>query len=164
VIMVGELRDLETIALAITAAETGHLVLATLHTPDAARTIDRIINVFPASEQFQIRALLADALQGVIAQVLLPRADRPGLVAAQEILVATSGVRAMIRDGKSFEIPTAIQTGAAHGMQSFEQCVDRLVRERAVERETADRFLASLEANRSEKVSGRVAHAPVPSG
>ncbi len=157
VIMVGELRDLETIALAITAAETGHLVLATLHTPNAAKTVDRVINVFPSNEQAQIRAMLADALQAVVAQVLLPRADGRGLVAAQEILVATSAVRAMVRDGKTHEIPTAIQTGAANGMQSFEQCLERLAQERLVERSVAEKFLVTLEASRSE--NGRT-HTP----
>ncbi|GIW72283.1 MAG: twitching motility protein PilT [Planctomycetota bacterium] len=140
VILVGEMRDLETIALAITAAETGHLVLGTLHTASAAKTIDRIINVFPAGEQAQIRAMLADSLAGVVAQLLLPRRGG-GRVAALEVLVATPGVRAMIRDGKTHQIPSAIQTGQKYGMQSLEQALSRLVLSRQVEQEVAHRAL-----------------------
>src|SRR4029079_15295848 len=121
VILVGELRDLETISLAITAAETGHLVFGTLHTSSAAKTVDRIINVFPSGEQGQIRAMLADSLQAVIAQVLVPKRGGKGRVAAQEILVASTGVRALIREGKNYQIPSAIQTGGKYGMQSLEQ-------------------------------------------
>lgn len=126
VILVGELRDLETISLAITAAETGHLVFGTLHTNSAAKTVDRIINVFPAGEQDQIRAMLAESLQAVISQALIPKFDGKGRVAAHEILVATSAVRAMIREGKTYQIPSSIQTGRNAGMRSMEQSITKL--------------------------------------
>ena len=126
VILVGEMRDLETISLAITAAETGHLVFGTLHTNSAAKTVDRILNVFPAGEQDQTRAMLAESLQAVISQALLPRFDGEGRVAAHEILVATTAVRALIRDGKTHQIPSAIQTGRNVGMRSMEQSITKL--------------------------------------
>ncbi|MBF0546116.1 MAG: type IV pilus twitching motility protein PilT [Candidatus Riflebacteria bacterium] len=126
VILVGEMRDLETIAAAITIAETGHLVLSTLHTQSAAKTIDRIIDVFPPYQQHQIRAQLASTLKGVLSQILLPRADGKGRVAAREIMVVTPGIGNLIRDEKTFQIPTAIQTGAALGMQSMDQCLNQL--------------------------------------
>ena len=132
VILVGELRDLETIALAITAAETGHLVFGTLHTMSAPKTIDRLINVFPAGEQAQIRAMLAESLAGVVAQVLVSKVGG-GRVAAHEILVSTHGVRSMIRDGKAHMIPNAIQTGAKLGMQSMEGELARLAAKRIIE-------------------------------
>jgi twitching motility protein PilT len=128
VILVGELRDLETIALAITAAETGHLVFGTLHTMSAPKTIDRLINVFPAGEQAQIRAMLAESLAGVVAQMLLAKVGG-GRVAAHEILVSTHGVRSMIREGKTHMIPNAIQTGGKLGMQSLENELTRLAAE-----------------------------------
>ncbi|MGH9365886.1 MAG: PilT/PilU family type 4a pilus ATPase, partial [Thermoanaerobaculia bacterium] len=116
VILVGEMRDLETISLAITASETGHLVLGTLHTTTAASTVDRVINSFPAEQQGQIRMMIADSLKAVISQALLPRRDGSGRVAAFEILRNTSNVTGLIRDGKSFQLPTAMQTGANVGM------------------------------------------------
>ena len=150
VILVGEMRDLETIALAITAAETGHLVFGTLHTSSAAKTVDRIINVFPAGEQAQIRAMLAESLQAVVAQVLLPKKGGKGRVAAQEILLASTGVKAMIREGKTFQIPSAIQTGAKYGMQSLEQCLTRLSVNGLVEAAEVERTLAALGLTREE--------------
>lgn len=120
VILVGELRDAETIGTAITAAETGHLVLATLHTGDAAQTIDRIIDVFPPFQQQQIRLQLSLTLQGVIAQQLLPRSTGTGRVAALEILVATPAVRNLIREGKSHQILSVLQTGVKQGMQAMD--------------------------------------------
>ncbi|MEW6723942.1 MAG: type IV pilus twitching motility protein PilT [Bacillota bacterium] len=117
IIMVGEMRDLETVSIALRAAETGHLVLATLHTNDAAGTIDRLVDVFPPHQQQQIRVQLAATLQGIIAQQLLPRADGSGRVGAYEILVATTAVRNLIREGKTHQIPSSIQTGARHGMK-----------------------------------------------
>ncbi|MCX7780947.1 MAG: type IV pilus twitching motility protein PilT [Negativicutes bacterium] len=120
VILVGEMRDVETIATAITAAETGHLVLATLHTGDAAQTIDRIIDVFPPYQQQQIRIQLSLTLQGIVAQQLLPRLDGSGRVAAMEILLATPAVRNLIREGKSHQVLSVIQTGAKHGMQAMD--------------------------------------------
>jgi twitching motility protein PilT len=132
VILVGELRDLETIALAITAAETGHLVFGTLHTMSAPKTIDRLINVFPAGEQAQIRAMLAESLSGVVAQMLLAKIGG-GRVAAHEILISTHGVRSMIREGKTHMIPNAIQTGGKLGMQSLENELNRLAETGVIE-------------------------------
>ncbi len=127
VILVGELRDLETISIAMTAAETGHLVLSTLHTSDAAQTIDRVIDVFPPHQQDQIRVQLAATLQGVLAQTLVLRADGRGRVAAFEILVATPAIRNLIREGKSYQIPTQLQTGARFGMRTMEGSLRELV-------------------------------------
>ena len=141
VILVGEMRDLETIALALTAAETGHLVFGTLHTNSAAKTVDRVINVFPADEQEQIRSMFAGSIEGIISQVLLPRIDQPGRVAAREILIATPAIKAMIRDSKIHQIPTAIQTGLKLGMQSLDQSLTRLVMEKIVDRDHAARFM-----------------------
>ncbi|MDQ0286521.1 twitching motility protein PilT [Desulfofundulus luciae] len=137
VILVGEMRDLETIATAITAAETGHLVLATLHTTSAAQTIDRIIDVFPPHQQQQVRLQLANALEGVIAQQLLPRRDRPGRVAALEILVATPAIRNLIREGKTHQIISHLQTGARYGMQTLDMALRNLVRTGVIGREEA---------------------------
>lgn len=119
-ILVGELRDLETISIALTAAETGHLVMSTLHTSDAAQTIDRVIDVFPPHQQDQVRVQLGATLQGILAQNLVMRADGQSRVAAFEILVATPAIRNLIREGKSYQIPTQIQTGARFGMKSLE--------------------------------------------
>ncbi|HHU92851.1 MAG TPA: type IV pilus twitching motility protein PilT [Halanaerobiaceae bacterium] len=116
VILVGEMRDLETISIALEAAETGHLVLATLHTTDAAKTVDRIIDVFPAHQQQQVRIQLSSCLNAVIAQQLLPRIDREGMVAALEILIGTAAVRNIIREGNSAQLETVMQTGAKYGM------------------------------------------------
>ena len=126
VILVGEMRDLETIAAALTLAETGHLVLSTLHTQDAAQTVDRIIDVFPPYQQEQIRVMLASTLKGVVSQVLLPRTDGPGRVAAREILVVTPAVSALIREGKTHQIYSAIQTGATFGMCTMEKSLAEL--------------------------------------
>ena len=121
VVLVGEMRDLETIAAALTLAETGHLVLSTLHTQDAAQTVDRIIDVFPPYQQEQIRVMLAATLKGVISQVLLPRTDGPGRVAAREVLVVTPAISALIREGKTHQIYSAIQTGGSYGMCTMEK-------------------------------------------
>ena len=120
IILVGELRDLETIEAAITAAETGHLVFGTLHTASAAQTVDRIIDVFPTTQQAQIRTQLAASLEAVIAQQLLPRIDKPGRVAAFEIMVSTSSIRSLIRDSKTFRITSELQTGAKYGMNTLD--------------------------------------------
>ncbi len=127
VILVGEMRDLETIATAITAAETGHLVLATLHTSSAVQSIDRIIDVFPSHQQGQVRIQLADTLEGVITQQLWLRADRTGRVAAVEVLAATPAVKNLIREGKTHQIISSIQTGGRYGMQTMEMALRQLV-------------------------------------
>ena len=123
VILVGEMRDLETISAAITAAETGHLVFGTLHTTGAAETIDRIVDSFPTDQQEQVRTQLSVGLQAVISQILLPRADRPGRVAAFEIMLATPSIRSRIRDNKTFQIRSDIQTGAKFGMVTLDACL-----------------------------------------
>jgi twitching motility protein PilT len=120
VILVGELRDLETMEAAITAAETGHLVFGTLHTTGAAKTIDRIVNAFPTNQQEQIRIQLSTVLQAVISQLLLPRADKPGRVAIFEIMINTPSISALIRDNKTFRINSDIQTGAKYGMLTLD--------------------------------------------
>ena len=129
VILVGEMRDFETINAAVTAAETGHLVMSTLHTTCAADTINRIIDVFPAHQQNQIRSQLATVLVGIIAQTLIPKADGTGRVAALEILNATDAVKAMVRDNKVHLIQTAIQTGKKEGMVCLDQELARLVKD-----------------------------------
>jgi twitching motility protein PilT len=128
VILVGEMRDLETIHTALTAAETGHLVFATLHTQDTPQTIDRIIDVFPASQQQQVRVQLSVALQGIITQQLLPTADGAGRVAACEVLLATPAIRNLIREGKTHQIYSSLQTGANIGMQTMDAALATLVR------------------------------------
>ncbi|MCA1794292.1 MAG: type IV pilus twitching motility protein PilT [Desulfotignum sp.] len=123
IILVGELRDLETISLAIEAASTGHLVFGTLHTSSAAKTVDRIIEVFPSTEQAQIRSTLSDGLRAVVAQVLFKRVDKKGRCAALEILVATPAVRNLIRESKTHQIPSMIQTGKQYGMQLLDDAI-----------------------------------------
>ena len=123
VILVGEMRDLETIELAITAAETGHLVFGTLHTNSAAKTIDRIIDAFPSGQQAQIRTMLSESLKGVICQQLLKRIDVPGRLAALEILYCKTAIANLIREGKTFQIPSMIQTGKNEGMQLMDQAI-----------------------------------------
>jgi twitching motility protein PilT len=132
IILVGEMRDLETISVALTAAETGHLVFATLHTQDAAQTIDRVIDVFPPHQQTQVRAQLAMALQGVVCQTLVKTADGHGRVVATEVLVVTPAVRNLIREGKSHQIYSVMQAGAAHGMHTLDQHLADLVRTRRI--------------------------------
>ena len=127
------MRDLETISLAITASETGHLVLATLHTTNAPSTVDRIINAFPPDQQGQIRMMVSDSLKAVISQTLLPRRDGRGRVAAFEVLRNTPAVGGLIRDGKTFQIPTAIQTGGAFGMQLMDSALLKLVQDGTID-------------------------------
>jgi twitching motility protein PilT len=136
IILVGEMRDLETISVALTAAETGHLVFATLHTQDAAQTIDRVIDVFPPHQQTQVRAQLAMALQGVVCQTLAKSVDGHGRVVATEVLVVTPAVRNLIREGKSHQIYSVMQAGAAHGMHTLDQHLADLVRTRRITYET----------------------------
>ncbi len=128
IILVGEMRDLETIQIALTAAETGHLVFGTLHTQDAPQTVDRIIDVFPPHQQEQIRVQLAGALQGVVCQNLLKTADGKGRTVAAEVMIATSGIRNLIREGKTHQIYSAIQAGAQHGMVAMDQSLATLVK------------------------------------
>jgi twitching motility protein PilT len=139
VILVGEMRDLETMATALTAAETGHLVFATLHTQDTSSTVDRIVDAFPPAQQHQVRVQLSMALQGIVTQQLLPTADGNGRVCATEILVPTPGVRNLIREGKTHQIYSALQTGAAHGMQTMDASLVELVRMGKITRELAER-------------------------
>ena len=136
VILIGELRDLETIRLALTAAETGHLVLATLHTSSAAKTVDRIVEVFPGSEKAMVRGMLAESLRAVIAQTLLRRCGG-GRVAAHEVMIATPAIRNLIREGKVAQMYSAIQTGRSHGMWTLEQDLRRLLDEGLIKPETA---------------------------
>jgi twitching motility protein PilT len=137
VILVGEMRDLETISTALTAAETGHLVFATLHTQDAPQTIDRVIDVFPPSQQQQIRVQLASTLQGVMTQQLLPTADGQGRTVAVEVLVATPAVRNLIREAKVHQIYSAMQAGGKFGMQTMDQSLVALVRANRIDYDTA---------------------------
>ncbi len=132
VILVGEMRDLETIRLAMTAAETGHLVFATLHTSSAAKTIDRIIDVFPAAEKDMVRAMLSESLRAVISQTLLKTKDGNGRVAAHEIMIGTPAIRNLIRENKVAQMYSSIQTGQAQGMQTLDQCLLDLVRRNVV--------------------------------
>jgi twitching motility protein PilT len=138
VILVGEMRDLETIATALTAAETGHLVFATLHTQDTAQTVDRIVDVFPPEQQQQVRVQLSVSLQGIVTQQLLPRADGLGRIAACEILVPTPAVRNLVREGKTHQIYSALQTGGQFGMQTMDAALAQLVREHKITRELAE--------------------------
>src|SRR4051794_29564672 len=147
IILVGEMRDLETISTALTAAETGHLVFATLHTQDAPQTVDRIIDVFPAEQQAQVRMMLSVSLQGILTQQLLPTADGSGRVVAVEALIPTPAVRNLIREGKTHQIYSAIQTGASHGMQTMDSALADLVRKGKLSRE-----LAMLRAGHPEEL------------
>jgi len=146
VILVGEMRDLETIGLALTAAETGHLVLSTLHTNNAAQTISRIVDVFPPYQQEQVRIQVADSLLGVIAQTLIPTLDGSTRVAAMEVMVATPAIRNLIRENKVHQIPSAIQTGARDGMQSLDQSLKSLVKTQKISNEEALRRAVEKQA------------------
>lgn len=137
VIMVGEMRDLETISTTITAAETGHLVLATLHTPNAPQTIQRIIDVFPPNQQTQIKLQLADCLQGVVSQLLLPHISGKGRVVSTEIMIATAGIRNLIREQEIEQIPTMMQTGAQYGMKTMDKSLKELYQNNLISLENA---------------------------
>src|SRR5215218_110090 len=141
VILVGEMRDLETIRLAMTAAETGHLVFGTLHTSSAAKTIDRIIDVFPAEEKEMVRSMLSESLRAVISQTLLKTKDGQGRVAAHEIMIGTPAIRNLIRENKVAQMYSAIQTSQAAGMQTLDQCLAEMVQKGVVSKEEA-RFKA----------------------
>ncbi len=137
VILIGEMRDLETISTALTAAETGHVVLSTLHTNDAASTVERIVDIFPAAQQVQIRSMLANTLRGVVCQRLFPRVDQPGMIPACEILVSTPAVRNCIRENRVYEIPQIIETNRAIGMQLFDESLKRLYFSGCISRDDA---------------------------
>jgi twitching motility protein PilT len=157
VILVGEMRDLETISTALTAAETGHLVFATLHTQDTPQTVDRIIDVFPPHQQQQVRVQLATALQAIVTQQLLPTADGSGRVCACEVLSITPAVRNLIREGKTHQIYSVLQTSAAAGMQSMDSALAQLVREGKITRQ-----LAESRASVPEELNRLMGTAPTP--
>jgi twitching motility protein PilT len=164
IILVGEMRDLETIQLAMTAAETGHLVFGTLHTNNAPKTIDRIIDVFPQEQQAQVRVMLSESLRGVIAQALLPKVGG-GRVAAIEILVNTKAVANLIREGKTFQIPSAMQTGKREGMVTHESCIDKLIAEGKIDKKTGMEFLGKAEAPQAQAAAPAQPNpAPKPPG
>lgn len=137
VILVGEMRDLETIRLALTAAETGHLVFGTLHTSSAAKTIDRVVDVFPAAEKDMVRSMLSESLRAVISQTLLKKKDGSGRVAAHEIMIGTPAIRNLIRENKVAQMYSAIQTGQAQGMQTLDQCLIDMVRKNMISTDEA---------------------------
>ena len=143
IILVGEMRDLETISLALTAAETGHLVFSTLHTSGASKTVDRIIDVFPAGQQDQVRAQFAESIQAIISQVLLKRRTGRGLVPALEVMIGTPAVRNLIREGKVAQLPSAIQTGQKFGMITLDQSLKDLVGKGVVDKEECFYFASS---------------------
>ncbi|MBW7998107.1 MAG: type IV pilus twitching motility protein PilT [Candidatus Glassbacteria bacterium] len=145
VILVGEMRDLETISLALTAAETGHLVFGTLHTSSAPKTIDRIVDVFPAGEQAQIRTMFAESCRAVVSQVLLRKKDGKGRVAALEIMIGTPAVRNLIREGKVAQLPSALQTGQKWGMQTLDQHLKELVHKGVIKKEDAELYISDPE-------------------
>ena len=161
VLFVGEMRDLETISLAVTAAETGHLVVATLHTAGAAKSVDRIVNVFPAGEQQFIRTLLAGCLVGVVSQALLKRKDQPGRVAAFEVLQVTAGVRSLIRQGKVHQLTSAMQTGLNQGMITFRRSVKPLLDAGLVDAAEAAELLAQFEEEGSSSAQPAPGAQPV---
>lgn len=137
IILVGEMRDLETISLAIEASSTGHLVFATLHTSNAAKTVDRVVEVFPTNQQEQIRSTLADSLRAVVAQTLFKRIDKKGRVVAIEIMIATPAVRNLIREGKTYQIPSMLQTGKKYGMQTLDDAIMGLLKQTIISADEA---------------------------
>ena len=137
VILVGEMRDLETISLALTAAETGHLVLSTLHTSSAVKAIDRIIDIYPSGQKGQIRSMLSESLEAVISQKLLPTKDGKGRVPACEVMISTTAIRNLIREDRIFQITSVIQSGGVEGMQTLDQDLQRLVTQGKIERKVA---------------------------
>ena len=144
VILVGEMRDLETISLALTAAETGHLVFATLHTSSAPKTIDRIVDVFPAGQQAQIRTMLSETLYAVISQILLKRADGTGRIPALEVMICTSAIKNLIRESKTAQILSTLQTSQKFGMQTMEMAVKGLLERKLVSPEEAQPILSDM--------------------
>lgn len=151
IVLVGEMRDLETIQLALTAAETGHLVFGTLHTNNAHKTIDRIIDVFPDGKQSQIRVMLSESLRGVVAQSLLPRADGAGRVAAIEVLFNNKAIANLIREGKTFQIPSAMQTGKSQGMITYEAAIEDLIKRGLLSQKVGLEFLGKATVASSDE-------------
>ena len=145
VILVGEMRDLQTISLALTAAETGHLVFATLHTSGAPNTIDRIVDVFPAEQQNQVRSMIAESLQAIVSQVLFKKRDGRGRVAAFEIMISNPAVRNLIRENKIFQIPSVMQTSKGIGMQTMESSVQDLLERNLVSRDEVSFYLSRVQ-------------------
>jgi len=145
VILVGEMRDLETMSSAITAAETGHLVFATLHTPDAPQTVDRIVDAFPSYQQQQVRLQLSMVLEGIVSQVLIPTQDGEGRVVACEVMLGTPAIRNLIRESKTHQLPTMMATGSATGMRTLDQALADLVRRGVLVRDAAFAFARSPE-------------------
>jgi twitching motility protein PilT len=150
------MRDLETISLAITAAETGHLVFGTLHTNSAIKTVDRVVDVFPEAQQTQIRVMLAESLRGVVAQALLPRPDHKGRVPVVEILINIPAVANLIREGKTHQIASTMQTGRALGMMTFEQSIQELTQKGLLSKEEGQSFL------RRRGVGKHLSNSPAP--
>ena len=167
IILVGEMRDLETISLAITAAETGHLVFATLHTNSAVKTIDRVIDVFPEGQQTQIRVMLSESLRGVVAQALLPRPDHKGRVPVVEVLVNIPAVANLIRESKTHQIASAMQTGRTHGMMTFEVAVQELIQKGLISTEDGASFIRRRSSGKQLTSMGgqgiRLANSPASS-
>lgn len=143
VILVGEMRDLETISLALTAAETGHLVFGTLHTSSAPKTVDRIVDVFPSEQQEQVRTMFSESIQAVVTQMLLKRKDGKGRVAALEIMIGTPAVKNLIRENKIAQIPSSLQTGRQYGMQTMDQALIDLYQKDIVTREAIEKLVSS---------------------
>jgi twitching motility protein PilT len=160
IILIGELRDLETISVALTAAETGHLVFATLHTQSAQDTVNRIIDVFPPAQQQQIRSQLAATLRGVVCQTLVKRADGKGRAAAAEIMVVTSAISTMIRRDETHQIHQALQSGAELGMQTLNQHLAELVVKGVIERETAEE-VATDSKDLDALIQGKMTKKPI---
>lgn len=136
-ILVGEMRDLETISLALTAAETGHLVLSTLHTSSAVKAIDRIIDIFPASQKGQIRSMMSESLEAVIAQKLLKTKDGKGRIPACEVMITTTAIRNLVREDRIYQIPSVMQSGGVEGMQTLDQDLQQLVSQGKIKRSVA---------------------------
>ncbi|HPH68971.1 MAG TPA: ATPase, T2SS/T4P/T4SS family, partial [Kofleriaceae bacterium] len=171
VILVGELRDRETVEIALTAAETGHLVIATMSTPSAAKTIDRLIDMFPPDDQAQVRASLAGALRFIVAQRLLPNAENSGVVPAVELLTGVLPVAALIRDNKLYQLPNVQQRGRAFGMIRFDDSLIELARNGRISEETALRaaegkkeMLQALNPTAAAAAAAAAAPAPLPPG
>jgi twitching motility protein PilT len=158
IILVGEMRDLETISLAITAAETGHLVFGTLHTNSAIKTIDRVIDVFPEGQQTQIRVMFSESLRGIVAQALLPRADHQGRIAVVEVLVNVPAVANLIRESKTHQIASSMQTGRGHGMSTFETSIYDLIQKGLVSKEDGSSFLRRRSAGKNLTTSTTPSH------